>query len=47
MAFSEQITALDEAGADLIVIETMSDFYEIQEAIHAAHDVGATFMVAH
>ncbi len=40
-AFAEQIKALCEAGADLIVIETMSDLYEIQEAIKAAHDVGA------
>jgi methionine synthase I (cobalamin-dependent)/5,10-methylenetetrahydrofolate reductase len=35
-AFAEQITALTEAGVDLIVIETMSDLYEIQEAIKAA-----------
>ena len=35
-AFSEQITALADAGADLILIETMSDLYEIQEAIKAA-----------
>ena len=35
-AFAEQISALCEAGADLIVIETMSDLYEIKEAIHAA-----------
>ncbi len=35
-AFAEQIAALAEAGADLIVIETMSDLYEIQEAIKAA-----------
>jgi methionine synthase I (cobalamin-dependent)/5,10-methylenetetrahydrofolate reductase len=35
-AFTEQVTALAEAGADLIVIETMSDLYEIQEAIKAA-----------
>ncbi len=34
-AFVEQINALCEAGADLIVIETMSDLYEIQEAIKA------------
>ncbi len=39
-AFAEQIRALAEAGADLIVIETMSDIYEIQEAIKAAKDVG-------
>ncbi|MBL8061610.1 MAG: bifunctional homocysteine S-methyltransferase/methylenetetrahydrofolate reductase [Anaerolineales bacterium] len=40
-AFAEQIKALAEAGADLIVIETMSDLYEIQEAIKAAKEVGA------
>ncbi|MDO8754594.1 MAG: homocysteine S-methyltransferase family protein, partial [Anaerolineales bacterium] len=37
-AFAEQIRALAEAGADLIVIETMSDLYEIQEAIKAAKE---------
>ncbi|MBI3172475.1 MAG: bifunctional homocysteine S-methyltransferase/methylenetetrahydrofolate reductase [Chloroflexi bacterium] len=41
-AFAEQISALCEAGADLIVIETISDLYEIKEAIHAAKAVGAT-----
>ncbi|HUM25007.1 MAG TPA: homocysteine S-methyltransferase family protein, partial [Anaerolineales bacterium] len=35
-AFAEQIRALAQAGVDLIVIETMSDLYEIQEAIKAA-----------
>jgi homocysteine S-methyltransferase len=40
-AFAEQIQALADAGADLIVIETMSDLYEIQEAILAAKSVGA------
>jgi methionine synthase / methylenetetrahydrofolate reductase(NADPH) len=38
-AFAEQIQALSEAGADLIVIETMSDLYEIKEAIKAARQV--------
>jgi homocysteine S-methyltransferase len=38
-AFAEQIGALAEAGADLIVIETMSDLYEIREAIKAARQV--------
>ncbi len=38
-AFAEQIQALAEAGADLIVIETISDLYEIQEAIKAAKQV--------
>jgi homocysteine S-methyltransferase len=38
-AFAEQIQALADAGVDLIVIETMSDLYEIQEAIKAAKSV--------
>ncbi len=37
-AFAEQIRALAEAGADLIVIETFSDLYEIREAIRAAKE---------
>jgi len=37
-AFAEQIQALAEAGADLIVIETFSDLYEIREAIKAAKE---------
>jgi methionine synthase I (cobalamin-dependent)/5,10-methylenetetrahydrofolate reductase len=42
LAFAEQISALAEAGADFIVIETMSDLYEVREAIQAARDVGST-----
>ena len=38
-AFVEQIQALANAGVDLIVIETMSDLYEIQEAIKAAKSI--------
>ncbi len=38
-AFREQIAALAEAGADLIVIETMSDLYEVREAVAAAREV--------
>ncbi|RME88215.1 MAG: bifunctional homocysteine S-methyltransferase/methylenetetrahydrofolate reductase [Anaerolineae bacterium] len=45
-AFAEQITALCEAGADLIVIETMSDLYEIQEAVRAARQVCSLPVVA-
>ncbi|MBP6179895.1 MAG: bifunctional homocysteine S-methyltransferase/methylenetetrahydrofolate reductase [Anaerolineales bacterium] len=45
-AFTEQILALTEAGADLIVIETMSDLYEIQEAIKAAKQTSALPVVA-
>jgi homocysteine S-methyltransferase len=41
-AFVEQVIALSAAGVDLIVIETMSDLYEIQEAIKATRTVGAT-----
>ncbi|MBV6397582.1 MAG: Bifunctional homocysteine S-methyltransferase/5,10-methylenetetrahydrofolate reductase [Anaerolineales bacterium] len=37
-AFAEQIRALADAGADLIVIETFSDLYEIREAIKAAKE---------
>ena len=45
-AFAEQIEALCEAGADLIVIETMTDLYEIQEAIKAAKQVCTLPLVA-
>ena len=38
-AFAEQISALAEVGADLIVIETVSDLYEIREAVRATRDV--------
>ena len=38
-AFREQIQALADAGADVIVIETMTDLYEIQEAIKAAKEI--------
>ena len=44
-AFAEQVKALTESGVDLIVIETMSDLYEIREAIKAAKDVGAQHAV--
>ena len=35
--FRIQIEALAEAGADLILLETFRDLYELEEAIHAAH----------
>ena len=38
-AFGQQIKALAGAGADLILIETMSDLFEIQEAVRAAKKV--------
>jgi methionine synthase I (cobalamin-dependent)/5,10-methylenetetrahydrofolate reductase len=37
-AYSGQVAALIEAGVDLIVIETMSDLYEIQAAIQAVQE---------
>ncbi|MBI3161790.1 MAG: homocysteine S-methyltransferase family protein [Chloroflexi bacterium] len=45
-AFVEQIQSLAEAGADLIVIETISDLYEIQEAIKAAKQACSLPVVA-
>jgi homocysteine S-methyltransferase len=38
-AFKEQISFLLDAQVDLLVIETVSDLYEIREAIYAAHDL--------
>jgi len=38
-AFVEQISALVSAGVDLLIIETMTDLYEIIEAIRAAREV--------
>ncbi len=35
-AFVEQMEALADAGADLIIIETISDLHEVQEAVAAA-----------
>ena len=35
-AFAEQMGALAEAGVDLFIIETMTDLYEVREAILAA-----------
>jgi homocysteine S-methyltransferase len=37
-AFREQISALAGAGVDLLIIETMTDLYEIREAVAAARD---------
>ena len=39
VAFREQITALREAGADALFLETFGDLAEIQEAIRAAQSV--------
>lgn len=45
-AFREQIQALVEAGADLIVIETIADRTEIVQAIQAAREVTPLPIVA-
>lgn len=39
VVFREQIDALNDAGVDLLIIETMTDLYELREAIWAARDV--------
>ncbi|MES0359285.1 MAG: bifunctional homocysteine S-methyltransferase/methylenetetrahydrofolate reductase [Anaerolineales bacterium] len=39
LVFAEQIEALCLGGADLIILETMSDLYEMGEAIAAANQV--------
>jgi len=41
IVFSEQISALIESKVDLILIETMTDFYEVNEAILASRSVDA------
>lgn len=38
-AFAQQIKALAECGVDLIILETISDLYEVREAILAARQV--------
>ena len=45
-AFSEQINALCEAGADLIVIETIADLHEIREAVKAKKETCVLPVVA-
>ena len=45
-AFAEQISALCAAGADLLIIETISDLYEAREAILAAREVCALPVIA-
>ena len=39
VAFREQISALVEAGVDLIFLETFTDLYEVAEAVRAVHEV--------
>jgi homocysteine S-methyltransferase len=38
-AFTEQIAALRQGGADCVILETFSDLIEIEQAIRAARDV--------
>ena len=45
-AFAEQIRALAEAGADLLILETFSDIREIEQALRAAKSVCALPVVA-
>ena len=44
-AFTEQMAALKEGGADLFVIETFGDLEEIGQAVRAARDVDPTMPV--
>jgi homocysteine S-methyltransferase len=46
-AFREQIAALADAGADLLILETFSDLLEIEQALRAAKDVCDLPVVAH
>lgn len=39
LAFAEQAAALTGAGVDLFIIETMTDLYEVREAIHACRTI--------
>ena len=41
IVFREQIDALISAGVDLLIIETMTDLYELREAILAARDINS------
>jgi 5-methyltetrahydrofolate--homocysteine methyltransferase len=44
--FAEQIAALAEGGADVILVETMSDLAEVEAAVSAAADVAPDLPVA-
>ena len=45
-AFHKQIVALEQAGADLISLETQSDLYELREGIQASKGVGDLPVIA-
>ena len=44
--FAEQIAALAEGGADVILVETMSDLAEVEAAVGAATEVAPDLPVA-
>jgi methionine synthase I (cobalamin-dependent) len=44
-AFAGQVAALSNAGVDLVVIETMSDLFEIQAAIQGVQDTVANLPI--
>jgi homocysteine S-methyltransferase len=46
LAFSEQIQGLVEGGADLIIIETMTDLYEVREAVAAVRELSDLPVIA-
>jgi methionine synthase / methylenetetrahydrofolate reductase(NADPH) len=41
-AFHEQADALIGAGVDMLIIETMTDIFEVKEAIQAAREIAST-----
>ena len=45
IVFREQIEGLISAGVDLLIIETMTDLYELREAILAARDINSKIPV--
>jgi methionine synthase I (cobalamin-dependent)/5,10-methylenetetrahydrofolate reductase len=46
LAYLEQITALVEAGVDLLILETQNDLFELQQAILASRQVSAKPIIA-
>lgn len=45
LAFAEQAAALAGAGVDLFIIETMTDLYEVREAIHACRTIAPSLPI--
>jgi len=45
LAFVEQISALAQAGVDLIILETMTDLFEVHEALQAARQAAPALPV--